>query len=108
MAIPVKGPVQATQEKNKVRSTVVVGQKLVVASGTELPLVATASPLVDGIEVMALTGNTGNVFIGLNPVTATTGYILEPGEKVFIPIDDANKIYVDAATNADGVSFIGS
>lgn len=103
-----KGPVQATQEVNKVATTVVVGQKIVATPGTELPLTATSKPLKNGVWVRANTANADNVFIGLNPVTSTTGFILDAGEEVFVPIDNANKVYVDAATAADGVSFIGT
>lgn len=108
MAIPVKGPIQATQEKNKVATTIVVGQKRVATPGTELPLTATTKPLTTGVTVRALTANTNPVFIGLNPVTSTTGFVLLAGEELFIPIDDANKVYVDATTATEGVSFIGT
>ncbi len=108
MAIPVKGPVWATQEKNKVASTIVVGAKNVAAAGTDEALVATSTPLTSGITVQAKGANTGDIYVGLVGVAAATGYVLAAGESVFLPVDNANKIYVDAEVSAEGVNYIGS
>lgn len=52
--------------------------------------------------------NTGNVAVGDSTVTMLTGYVLTPGESTNpIESDDATAaMYVDAATDGDGVSVI--
>ena len=93
--------------------TLVTGQKLVAAAGTQLPLLA-AKKLVWKCKIRALTTNAGAVFVGDSTVDAATGYPLAAGVELDLDdllgesgdIIDLSKIYVDAATNADGVAFI--
>lgn len=88
-------------------ATFVFGQKAVATAGTELPISATSKPLGVGVWVRAHGGNTGLIYVGMNPVTNLTGFVLAQGESVFIPVSNANLVYVDCATNGDGVSYIG-
>lgn len=82
---------------------------------TALQLIATATPLVRGIQIRADDGNAANfVYVGLAAVTAgigaaaTDGYKLKAGESVVVPIDDASKIYVVGSTTGLAVSWIGN
>ncbi len=90
------------------------GVKNVAATGTELPLVTSAT-YAKGFKITAKAGNAGVVYIGDSTVSSTNGYQLAAGasvslndlypnlpEGLFVNIAD---IYVDAANNNDGVTF---
>ena len=88
-------------------STIVNGQETVDAAGTAQVIGASAT-LVSGVTVKALAGNTGIVYVGNSAVAAANGFELSAGEAVFIETDDVANIWVDAATNDDGISYVGS
>ena len=79
------------------------GQKTVTSAGTEEQLTTEKTNM---IYIKALPTNTGYVYVGLNPVTSTTGYVLSKNEEIPIPYD-ASKIYIDVSADGEGVCFIG-
>lgn len=83
------------------------GQKTVTTPGTELVL-ASSQALVSGVTVKALPTNTGLIYVGKNPVTLTTGFILEAGEQIFVETDNLADVFVDCSVGGEGVCFIGS
>lgn len=85
---------------------VVHGQKTVTTGGTEEAL-GSSTALTSGVTVKALHGNTGMVYVGANPVTSSTGFVLDAGESIFIETDNLADIYIDVDTNGEGVSYIG-
>ena len=88
-------------------SAVIHGQKAISTAGTEEAL-ASSTALTSGVTVKALHANTGMVYVGADPVTSSTGFVLDAGESVFIEIDDLASVFIDVDTNAEGVSYIGS
>ena len=89
-------------------------QKTVAAAGTEEALIAATTRCVY-VAIKAEANNTGNVFVGANPVTSSTGHILDGGEEVVLRASDIpgaqglidlGKIYIDVGTNGDGVSVL--
>ena len=67
-------------------------------------------PVVNSITVTAKSTNTANVANSASPTeTATTGYLLEKGLSVQIPLREGNlnDIWIDGTT-ADVISVIGS
>jgi hypothetical protein len=81
-------------------------QKNVAAAGTEEAL-SSSSLQAYGVIIKAKHANTGMIFVGKNPVTSTTGYVLDGGETVALPgVVDLSKVYIDSGTNGDGVSVI--
>ena len=88
-------------------STIIHGQKTVTTAGTEVAL-TTSKSLKRGVTIKALVANSGLIFVGLNPVTSSTGFQLAAGESIFIEIYNSSLIYIDAAVNGEGVSYIGS
>ncbi len=89
--------------------------KKVVTAGTELPL-STTKILAYGTRIKAPAGNAGVVYIGDSTVASTTGYELAAGETLNLddllpasqqgePID-LSLVYVDAATNGEGVCVL--
>ncbi len=90
-----------------VPSTLVYGRKTVTASGTEVALAASTA-LKHGVTVKALLGNSNNIHVGLNGVTTSTGFQLDAGQEIFLKVANLATVYIDADTNGEGVSFIGS
>lgn len=83
------------------------GIQLVAAAGTPEAL-ASATP-IRLVVVQALPENTGNVAVGSSTVVAAAGtrrgYALAPGQSVALRVTDLSKVYVDAVTSGEGVSF---
>lgn len=90
-----------------VPSVVYHGQTNVTTAGTEVAL-ASAQPLVSGVTVKAKHANTGWIYVGRNPVTSSTGFVLDAGEQVFIETDDLSNVFIDSSVNGEGVSYIAS
>lgn len=85
----------------------------IVAFVTDVPTAGTAVQLasnaVNGAVIQAPSTNTGNVYIGGSDVSSTVfGAELQPGQMVGLAISNTNIIYIDAATNGDDVSVLGS
>jgi hypothetical protein len=87
-------------------ATVYAGQTNVTTAGTEVTLRASQA-LTQGVWVKAKLANTGIIYVGVNPVTSTTGYQLDNGEAVFLPIADIATIFIDASVSGEGVSYVG-
>ncbi len=99
---------KTVQEVANPATALVHGQETVDANGTAQAITGTATALKHGAFIKALEGNTGNVYVGDSDVSATNGYELGPGDVVFLPILNLATVYIDAATNDDGVSFLGT
>ena len=81
------------------------GFKDISSAGTAEALVTADTPC-RFINIFAKSGNTGNVFVGGSTVSSSRGMVLEQARSTdWFPIDNVNKIYVDVATNDDGVTF---
>lgn len=84
-------------------------QKKTVTAGTAVPLVATPT-WATNVVIKGLAANTGAVYVGGSTVSATTGFQLAAAaERAIGPssaptIVDLSQIYVDSATNAEGVT----
>jgi hypothetical protein len=64
-----------------------------------VPLVAASVRAAKGVQVKAAPTNTGIVYVGNSDVTAdasdaTDGFPLEAGDGLFVPVDDASKVYL--------------
>ena len=87
-------------------TAIVHGKTVVAAAGTEVPL-GSSTPLTYGVRIKALAGNTNNVYVGANPVTSLTGFVLDAGEEVFLEVANLATVFVDVDTNGEGVTYIG-
>ena len=90
------------------------GSKTVAAAGTRERLIDTYAPCYT-LTVQAVkpsgSANTGNVFIGGETVSSTSGLQLTPGTIYIFPAQETNArdvrtVWIDAATSDDGVKFI--
>jgi hypothetical protein len=67
-------------------------------------------PLTSGVHVQADPSNSGGVIGGRSTVTnANTGYLLEPGDSIFLEIDNTNQIFARSKNRlSQTVNVIGS
>ena len=90
----------------------IFGTKSVTTAGTRVQLDATERP-VSAVMIIAKSSNVGRIFYGGSDVASTTQTGLEPGESVvFGSIEEEpfmlTSIYIDSATNSDGVDFVAT
>jgi len=77
----------------------------VAAAGTAVQL-STTSIVILSITIKANNGNANNIYVGDINVAAANGFELGPGESISMNIDNVNKVWIDAAANGDGVTYI--
>jgi len=87
-----------------VPATMYHGQTTVTTAGTEVTLGASQA-LTQGCWIKALAANTGFIYVGLNPVSASTGYQLDNNEQAFFAIDDRADIFIDSSVNGESASY---
>ena len=76
---------------------------------TNTPKAIGSAKVYAGVNLQADPANTGNVTISSGSAVSTKGYVLEPGDSVFIQIDSLSKIY--ASVNGPGrqrLNILGS
>jgi len=83
---------------------VMSGRKTVAVAGTAEPLGPDTEIL--SVTVKALSGNSGNIYVGDEDVNSGNGYVLAPGEAVDVEIDNLKKVYIDADVSGDGVCWL--
>lgn len=89
-----------------VASTIRSGKVTVATAGTRVQFPAGA--LTSGVVIAAPDSNPGIVYVGDSTVDSTNGFQLDPGDSVPLEIDALDSIWVDAASNASVVTFLGS
>lgn len=60
------------------------------------------------VTIKAKIGNAGTIYVGNSTVAASNGYQLSPGDSIPVEVANLNLIYIDAANNGDGVSWVAS
>lgn len=94
-----------------------IEQKNVPTAGTRVQLNGGTSRLATKVILQALTGNTGNCYVGDSTVASTAGLQLAPGVSLELTADqdlaDDDKVYldladiwIDAATNNNKVNVL--
>ena len=79
------------------------GQATVAAAGSTEALPAQACKAV---SIAANPDNTGNIFLGDSTVSSANGRILAPGDTLDLAIDNLNRLYIDAAVDGEGISYL--
>lgn len=96
---------------------VIAGTILNITAGTEVALSShsaiKANDHVLGFKFTARLGNVGNAYVGINGMSSTDGWELQPGVdspsinlRAFDGSVRADLIFVDVATSNDDVDFI--
>ena len=63
-----------------------------------------------GVTIKAVSTNTDFIYVGNSGgfIGSSTGHALDPGDQVFMTIDNINKIYISSASATQVVTFIAS
>jgi anti-sigma factor RsiW len=89
-------------------TTIISGRKTIATAGVRETLVASSTPAKQ-IVITALNSNTGEIWVGDNTVSGDAGSQkgnpLFAGESIVLEINDAQKVYLDATVNGEGVTF---
>lgn len=88
-------------------STVYAGQTTVTTPGTEVAL-SSSQVILSGVTIKALPDNEGDVYVGPNGLTSSTGFVLSRGEQVFLEISNLAAVFIDAENGSEGVSWIAT
>lgn len=79
------------------------GQLNVTTAGTRVQL---PSQACKAVSIAAKPANTGNVYLGDSSVTSANGRILDAGDTIDLAIDDLSRLYIDADTDGEGISYL--
>lgn len=86
--------------------TAVFNGKTTVATATTRVVLASSQALITGVHVKANAGNTGLIYVGDSAVAAANGLELEANESAFIEVSNLDVVYIDAASNGEGVTYL--
>jgi hypothetical protein len=89
-------------------TTLYSGYKDVVP--TSSPLSTNSVRVRSGVHLKAPTSNTGAIYVGANALatSALNGFPLEPGESLYLEIDNLNKIFVVSSGGSQKINYIAS
>lgn len=79
---------------------------------SSVPITTVETNARRGVQIVANSANTVNVFIGPSTVTAgtsaatTDGYPLAAGESIVVPVIEPSKIYAVTASSTATISFM--
>lgn len=79
-------------------------------SSTASVIVTTSSPLKSGVHIKAPLSNTSTIYIGNSSLatSSTSGFPLDPGESLFLEIDNLNKVFALANVTLQKINYIAS
>lgn len=100
-------PLPTDVESVAIPTAIYNGQNTVASAGTA-EAIGSSQAILSGVTVKALAGNSGLVYIGNSGVDSANGFELAAGEQIFVEVANVATVYVDSATNDDGVSWIAS
>lgn len=87
-----------------ISTALVTGQLAVTATAQAL---GSATAYKNGIAVTNLSSGAVSIFIGPTGVTTSTGFELQVGSSLVLPVQDLSKIFVIASTTGSTISWIG-
>lgn len=79
------------------------GEKNVPTAGTAVPL---GTQQCKFVTIQARSSNTGNIYIGGATISNTQGVALAAGEAYTLFVVGTDKVYLDADTNGEGVTYL--
>jgi len=106
-ALTAAGNLKTAVQEVVLPAAVYSGQNDVAAAGTA-EVLGSAQLLLAGVTIKAKSGNVGSIFVGNSGVDNANGFTLAAGELIFVEVSNVSAVYIDAATNGDGVSWVGS
>ena len=89
----------------EVGTTPVFGQK--TQAGVATAIVASSTPVKNGIIIQALSTNLSSLYVGGTGVTTITGFELQAGQATSMAINDISVLYI-IGTSGDGICYIAA
>jgi hypothetical protein len=86
-------------------SSIVCGNKTVTNAGTRVQLSSTTVPC-SSVIVVGKAANSGTVWIGCSLIAAGSGLPILPLQERTIKVDNLQKVWIDADTNGDGITYL--
>ncbi len=80
------------------------GVQTVTSAGTAVQLASSSA--IKTITIRSNSTNTSLIYVGTSSVAAANGFQLSPQETVSLDIANIGSIWIDAAVNGEGVSYI--
>lgn len=77
-----------------------------VASASPTKIAPADVKIQAGLQMKALPGNAGIIYIGHSDVSSTKGFPLSAGEGLFIPVDAVDLVYGLAANDGDKIAWL--
>lgn len=96
-------PIVMASDQSIGRSAVVVLQQSVGTSQVQLP----SNAITLSVTLKAMSTNSGKVFVGVNGVSASTGFELIAGEALSIAVDNTSRLYAVADAAGQNICIIG-
>ena len=84
-------------------TTVITGKTPVVTAGTRVNLPSNA---IASVTIKALSTNTGMIYVGGSGVASSNGFQIAAGDAVSFDMGNTNEIWIDAAVNGEGVTWL--
>jgi hypothetical protein len=93
-------------QQSELAVNLISGVTNVTTAGQRVALAASRTP-IRWIVIHAKSGNGNVIYVGDDSVTSANGFILAANQFTpRLPIDDLSKIYLDAAVNGEGVTWL--
>jgi hypothetical protein len=80
------------------------GQVTVTTPGTSIQGGSVA--LTNGVYIKALTGNTGNMFIGYATGDNRTGFELDANQLILVQVSNLNQLWFDASVGGEKICWL--
>lgn len=86
-------------------SRIVHGQKAL----TTTPILISSDAIKTGVTIKSVATNTVDIYVGNTiGVTPTTGYVLSPGESVYLEVSSVSTLFARSASGTATLTYIGS
>lgn len=99
---------QTVTVDSEVAASFTHGQNSDIDSGAAEQIVVASNPSKHGVIVKAMPNNTGYLYVGTVGVTSATGFPLDAGESITIPVDNANKVYAIGSIDNQAAAWVAA
>lgn len=82
------------------------GSAVVATAGSRVQLSTSEVPPITAVLIVAKAANAGTIWVGGSTVAAGRGRPLVPLQSEWVSINSLTKVYLDADTNGDGVTYL--
>ena len=84
---------------------IIVSGRVVTAAGWPTVLDTDTTRELTGVQIKALPGNAGTVYLGTSSVTTSNGYQLEASNELFVNVSTLANLYIDVSDDGEGIVY---